>query len=78
MFSSLEKFLPLMALIFLVVPAIILLIAIPFVLVSAKAEEDRADQLAASMGCENLGSARYVESVKFFDCGGEIKLVRVR
>ena len=78
MFSSLEKIGAAMVLVFLVVPAIILIVSIPFVLASVKDQEDRADQLAASMGCENLGSARYVESVKFFDCGGEIKLVRVR
>lgn len=39
---------------------------------------DRAREIAREMNCEYLGSARYMNSVKFLDCNGEIKLIRVK
>ena len=38
----------------------------------------RTEQIAKEMGCTYIGSARDLGSVKFLDCDGEIKLIRVR
>ena len=38
----------------------------------------RAKQLADDMGCTYIGSARDLNSVKFFQCGDDIVLKRVR
>lgn len=39
---------------------------------------DRAKEIAKEMGCEYIGSARDLGSIKFLDCNGEIKIIRVR
>lgn len=39
---------------------------------------DRAKEIAQSMGCEYIGSARDLSSVKFLDCNGEVKAIRVK
>ena len=39
---------------------------------------DRAKEIAREMNCEYLGSARDLGPVKFLDCNGEIKLIRVK
>ena len=38
----------------------------------------KAEAIAKEMGCEYLGSARDLNSVKFLDCNGEIKIIRVK
>lgn len=38
----------------------------------------RAQEIAKEMGCEYIGSARDLGSVKFLDCNGEIKIIRVK
>ena len=37
-----------------------------------------AIDIAKSNGCEYIGSARDLNSVKFFDCNGKIEMVRVK
>ena len=37
-----------------------------------------ASQIATEMGCEVIGSARDLNSVKFLDCNGEVKVIRVK
>lgn len=37
----------------------------------------RANQLAESVGCENLGTAQYQPQLMFFDCRGKITVVRI-
>ena len=37
-----------------------------------------AAQIATEMGCEVIGSARDLNSVKFLDCNGEVKVIRVK
>lgn len=39
---------------------------------------DRAQEIASKMGCTLIGSARDLNSVKFLDCNGEVKLIRVK
>lgn len=39
---------------------------------------DRAEEIATEMGCELIGSARDLNSVKFIDCNGEVRIVRVK
>lgn len=39
---------------------------------------DRAQEIANNMGCTLIGSARDLNSIKFLDCNGEIKLIRVK
>ena len=38
----------------------------------------RGEAIADQMGCKYLGSARDLNSVKFLDCNGEIKMIRVK
>ena len=38
----------------------------------------KAKAIADEMGCEYIGSARDLNSVKFLDCNGEIKVIRVK
>jgi hypothetical protein len=38
----------------------------------------RAEQLATEMGCTYIGNARDLNSVKFFQCGENIVLRRVK
>jgi len=66
--------------IFVLVAAVLLLlllISLPWFIHQDNLRTDRADALAASQGCVNLGSARNIGTVKFFDCNGEIRLVKV-
>jgi hypothetical protein len=42
------------------------------------ARTDQARTFAEQQGCEYLGSARDLLEVKFMDCGGEIKMMRVK
>jgi hypothetical protein len=42
------------------------------------ARTDQARAFAEQQGCEYLGSARDLREVKFMDCAGEIKMVRVK
>ena len=39
---------------------------------------DRAEKIATEMGCELIGSARDLNSVKFIYCNGEVKIIRVK
>lgn len=39
---------------------------------------NRAEKMAQQMGCEYIGSARDLNSVKVFDCNGEIVMKRVK
>ena len=39
---------------------------------------DRAKEIAKEMNCEYLGAARDMGSVKFLDCNGTIRLIRVK
>lgn len=39
---------------------------------------NKTKEVAKEMGCEYIGTARDLTSVKFFECNGEIKLVRVK
>ena len=39
---------------------------------------DRAKEIADQMGCTVIGHARDLGSVKFLDCNGEVKLIRVK
>lgn len=39
---------------------------------------DRAKAIADQMGCEYIGSARDLNSIKFLDCNGEVKVIRVQ
>ena len=39
---------------------------------------NRAEAIAESMGCNYIGSARDLNSVKFIDCNGEVKVIRVK
>lgn len=39
---------------------------------------NRAEMIANEMGCIVIGSARDLNSVKFLDCNGEVKLIRVQ
>ena len=39
---------------------------------------DRAKEIAKELNCEYLGSARDMGSIKFLDCNGTIKLIRVK
>ena len=38
----------------------------------------RGEAIAKEMGCEYIGSASDLGSVKFLDCNGEIKIIRVK
>ena len=40
--------------------------------------DNRAEAIAKDMGCEYIGSARDLASIKFLDCNGEIKIIRVK
>ena len=40
--------------------------------------DNRAKAISEQMGCEYIGSARDLGSVKFLDCNGEIKAIRVK
>jgi len=53
--------------------ALLLFVALPI----AIHRGNEADLLAARMNCINLGHARDMNTVFFFDCSGEIRLVRV-
>ena len=39
---------------------------------------DRANEYAQSIGCTYIGRARDLPGVRFFDCNGEIKMVRIQ
>lgn len=39
---------------------------------------NRAEELAKQMGCDLIGSARDLGSVKFFDCNGDVVMKRVK
>lgn len=39
---------------------------------------NRAEKIADEMGCIVIGSARDLNSVKFLDCNGEVKAIRVQ
>lgn len=40
-------------------------------------EDNAKDKnIASSMGCESLGSARDIPQIVFFDCDGEIRMYR--
>ena len=44
-------------------------------------EMDRAGKahgIAQSQGCEYVGRARDLHSIYFMDCGGEIRMIRVK
>lgn len=41
-------------------------------------QDDRAETIAAEQGCEYIGNARDLRSVKFMDCNGEVKVYRVK
>lgn len=58
---------------------ILAIIALLVILIPQDIERtDRAKQIADQLNCEYLGSARDMNSVKFLDCNGEIKLIRVK
>ena len=40
--------------------------------------DNRAQEEAKAMGCEYIGSARDLGSIKFLDCNGQIKIIRVQ
>jgi hypothetical protein len=64
----------------LLITAIVILVAsIIFWLIPKEiARSDRARDIAKQQGCEYIGSARDLPQVKFMDCGGEIKMVKVK
>lgn len=39
---------------------------------------DKAKDIAQEMGCQYIGSARDLNSIKFLDCAGTIKMIRVK
>lgn len=41
-------------------------------------ERDRRAEQAADPGCEMLGYPKYLSSVYFYDCNGEIKMKRIK
>lgn len=60
---------------------ILFLAAISFLIYAgSKGKElsEIAQEISKEMGCEYLGSARDLPNIKFLDCNGEIKLIRVR
>jgi hypothetical protein len=64
----------------LLITAIVILVAsIIFWLIPKEiARSDRARDIAKQQGCEYIGSARDLPQVKFMDCSGEIKMVKVK
>ena len=64
----------------LLITAIVVLCAALFfwVIPNDIARADRARDIAKQQGCEYIGSARDLPQVKFMDCGGEIKMMRVK
>ena len=39
---------------------------------------DRAQAIAQAQGCEYVGRARDLHSIYFMDCGGEIRMTRIK
>lgn len=39
---------------------------------------EKGKAIAEQMGCDYIGSARDLNSVKFLDCNGEVKVIRVK
>ena len=38
----------------------------------------KGKEIAQEMGCQYIGSARDLNTVKFLDCDGQIKMIRVK
>lgn len=38
----------------------------------------RGKEIAEQMGCQYIGSARDLNTIKFIDCDGQIKMIRVK
>lgn len=57
----------------------VMLIMIFFVAIPSSIEQsNKAQDIAKEMGCSYIGSARDLSSVKFLDCNGEIKMIRIK
>jgi predicted secreted protein len=54
------------------------LIVVFFILPAIKTQDNQSDIIAKEMNCTDLGTARDMRVVRFFDCNGEIKLVKVK
>ena len=39
---------------------------------------DRAKAVAESMGCELVGSVEHLNTIKYIECNGEIRMIRVK
>ena len=63
---------------FITAIGIVLAAVVFWVMPKEIARTDQARTFAEQQGCEYLGSARDLREVKFMDCGGEIKMVRVK
>lgn len=61
-----------------VVLVVILLAILVYALPREVKRESKTKEVVEEMGCEYIGTARDLNSVKFLDCNGEIKLVRVK
>jgi formate hydrogenlyase subunit 4 len=64
--------------IFAVTMAVVLIGVLAYAIPKDIERTDRAQEIAKAMGCEYVGSARDLNSIKFLDCNGEIKMIRVK
>ena len=73
-----EKFMDAMFVILMGTAVILLAWVFVYAIPRDLERSDKAKEIAQEMGCQYIGSARDLNTIKFIDCDGQIKMIRVK